>query len=255
MTNSPNRATADFSGSVAMIVGCDETGIWIARDLASRGAAVGLCGNDPGVLEGIAGKIAAEGGKVIAVETDGAGEVSITNAVDRVLTRFGTIDILINNPGVPRAGSLADVSPSELRTSIDANVTTPFFAMQAVIPSMRARRYGRIINIFSLSYLGLPGQVSVSATHAALFGLTRSISLEAAVDGISVNAVAKGDTDGSNVAGDAEKPASQIPVRRMGTAADVAYAVRFFVSPSAKYVTGQTLFVCGGKSAYFSMSA
>jgi len=120
---------------------------------------------------------------------------------------------------------------------------------------MKTRKYGRVINISSLSYLGFQGLSSYAAAKSALFGLTRSLALESARNGVTVNCVAKGDmaTAGMDEA-TIEKCIKAIPVRRMGKPEDVAKAVGFFASDRSPYVTGQTFFVCGGKSIHFSMS-
>ncbi len=255
-TAAETRRTADFSDQVALIAGaCDESGSEIARYLSSRGAAVGLCGANRQALELLAGGIVAEGGNALAAATEGTGPEAIPNAIDRVRSQFGKIDILVNNPSDAAGRSLVELPISEFKKDLDTIVTTSYEFLHEVIPSMREHQYGRIINIYGLPYLGWPAQANLGASYAGIFGLTRSLALETAVDGITVNSVVKGDIAAAGMpAADAEKMANQIPVRRMGTVADVIHAIKFFASPSAKYVTGQTLFVCGGKSAYFSMS-
>ncbi len=245
--------TSDLSGQVALVAGGgDESGTEIARQLSSRGATVALCNVDSKVLELLVGNMGAESGNAIAGTTERVQAMS--NAVSRVRAQLGKIDILVNNAsGADRF--FPKLSVDEFHEALDATVTRSYELLHEAIPAMREKRYGRIINIYGLSYLGWPIQPPLAASYAAMFGLTRSLALETAVDGITVNGVVKGDIAATGLpAADAEKLASEIPVRRMGTAADVAYAVTFFASPSAKYVTGQTLFVCGGKSAYFSMS-
>lgn len=247
-----SAGTADFTGQVVLVVdACDAVGAQIGRAFAARGAAVALCGADADRLERLAGEIAAGGGQAIAV---GATQ-DVAALVMRVQTQFGKIDILVNNPGEMPDGNAADLAVSDFRTNVEAMLTRSFAVLHAVLPGMRARRHGRIVNIFDLAYLGLPGRPSVAAAHGGLFGLTRSVALEAAAEGVTVNAIVQGDIAAADLpAEEAEKRGARIPVKRPGTPADVVHAVGFFVSPAAAYVTGQTLFVCGGKSAYFSMS-
>lgn len=245
---------SEFRNSVALIVGApDDTGTGIARDLASQGAAVGLCGGGRDALESLARDIVAQGGKAIALATEG--QTTISDVVAGVLAKFGKIDILVNNPGELPGRSLLGQSPSEFENDLAVILTTAFGFLREVVPAMRKGQYGRIVNIFGLSYLGLPGRANLGAAYGGVFGLTRSVALELAAAGITVNSVVKGDVARADLpAAEVEKLAGQIPAKRMGTAADVAHAVKFFAAPSTKYVTGQTLFVCGGKSAYFSMS-
>jgi len=252
-TAAETARASDLSNSVAVIAGaCDDCGAGIARYLSSRGAALALCGADRDALDSLVAEIVAAGGQAIVAGSEQS--AAIPDVVDRVRSKFGKIDVLVNNPGEV-AGRSVELPASEFEKSLAAILTTAFGFLHAVVPAMRERRYGRIINVYGLAYLGLPAQANLAAAYAGIFGLTRSVALETAADGITVNSVVKGDIARSNLAAaDADKLAGQIPVKRIGTAADVARAVGFFALPSTKYVTGQTLFVCGGRSAYFSMS-
>lgn len=248
--------SSDFTGQVALIsnVG-DEIGADIARYFASMGAAVGLGGTDRAAMEKLAGEIAAHGGQGIAMASTTAGAEGISETVDRLRTKFGKIDILVNNPGEAASCALPQLSVGDFKQNIDSILTTSFAFLREVVPGMRQRQYGRIINICSLAYLGLPTQANTAAAHAGIFGLTRSVALETATDGITVNSVVKGDIARADLpAADAEKLANRIPVKRLGTTADIVHAVNYFASAATAYVTGQTLFVCGGKSVHFSMS-
>ncbi len=120
---------------------------------------------------------------------------------------------------------------------------------------MRKQGYGRIVNIGSIEYLGLPQTSVYSAAKSSMLGFTRSLSLETAKDKITVNWVVKGTIRQSGISQEEEeKIAAKIPVQRLGTPEDVAGAVCFFAADTSKFITGQTFFVCGGKSLYFSMS-
>ena len=122
---------------------------------------------------------------------------------------------------------------------------------------MREKKHGRIVNVGSIEYLGVPGKANYSAAKSAIFGLTRSLALELAKEGITVNSLVKGDImDPASEMSEEEqaKVAKGIPVQRLGRSDDVAYAACYFASDDSKYVTGQTLFVCGGKSLHSSMS-
>ena len=246
----------DFYGHVALISNvCDDIGAGIARYFASKGALVGLSGANQEALEPLSGEIAAQGGQAFAAASARTGSEGTAEIVDRVRSKFGKIDILVNNPGELASCSLAELTLGDFKQNTDSMLTTSFAFLREVVPGMRARHYGRIINICSLPYLGLPTQASLAASHAGIFGLTRSVALETAADGITVNSLIKGDIAMARLsATDAEKLANRIPVKRLGTAADIVHAIDFFASTTTTYVTGQTLFVCGGKSVHFSMS-
>jgi NAD(P)-dependent dehydrogenase (short-subunit alcohol dehydrogenase family) len=143
------------------------------------------------------------------------------------------------------------------RSLIDCNLTAVFLLTKAVIPIMKEKNYGRIVNLNDFDYLGMPGRSSYSTVKAGIFGLTRALALELAAEGITVNTVVKGEIRASGVDLSEEQLAAaekRLPVGRLGTVDDIAYAVSHFASNSSKYITGQTLFVCGGKSLYASMS-
>lgn len=246
----------DFTGQAVLIANaCDAIGAALGNYFASRGAAVVLCGPDVKSLDALACDITTSGGQVVATAMVSDSTQDIDSAVDQILVRTEKIDILVNNFDDAELRPAADLAVDGFRANIEAMLIKSFRFMHAVLKTMRARRYGRIINIYKLAYLGLPGQASVAAAHAGLFGLSRSIALEAANEGVTVNAVVQGDIGAPDLpAADAKKLGGTVPVKRLGTPADIAYAVGFFASPAASYVTGQTLFACGGKSAYFSMS-
>jgi 3-oxoacyl-[acyl-carrier protein] reductase/2-[hydroxy(phenyl)methyl]-succinyl-CoA dehydrogenase BbsC subunit len=120
---------------------------------------------------------------------------------------------------------------------------------------MRKNSHGRIISIGSLDYLGWQGKANYSAARSAIFGFTRSLALELAKSGITVNYVAKGEIAAAPLSEeDTARIKEVVPVQRAGKPEDVASVVGFFASDASSYLTGQTLFVCGGKSIYFSMS-
>lgn len=248
--------TSDYSGQTVLISNVDdEAGADIARYFASAGAVVGLCGADQAALEMLAGEIGARGGQARLAAIPLAGSEKLAEAIDRACGEFGKIDVLLNNTGELPGRALADLSVNDFEKNNEALLTRLFAFMREVVPEMRRRRYGRIVNVYGLAYLGLPAHVNLAAAYAGIFGLTRAVALETAADGITVNSVVKGDIARANVpADDTERLSSRVPVRRLGTTADIVHAVKYFASTTSSYVTGQTLFVCGGKSAYFSLS-
>jgi len=162
---------------------------------------------------------------------------------------------LVHNAGVIRPALLADVRLDDLDTLVELHLGAAIQLVQAVLPGMRERRFGRIVLISSRAALGAATRTAYSATKAALLGLARTWALELAADGITVNVVAPGpirtDMYRAIVPAGSEQDqrlAASIPVGRIGEAGDVARAVAFFAAPANGFVTGQTLFVCGGSS-------
>ena len=251
---------ASVKNRVALIVGAgDEIGAAIALQLASDGVQLALAGAARDKLEALAERVADRGAKVLAIEVDTTDPASIAACIRRALTQFERIDILVNNAGEVVAKPLRALSAGDVGAAVDTALAAPFHFIREVVSVMQENGFGRIVNISELGYLCLANQANAAAARAGLFGLTRSAALETARDGVTVNTVVKGDiataaTSEAMSEAEKEKLANGIPVKRLGTADDVARAVRFFATDSAKYLTGQTLFVCGGKSAYFSMS-
>jgi len=166
---------------------------------------------------------------------------------------------LVNNAGVGGPLRLEDVNMEAFDRLIQVNLRSAILCAQAFVPVMKSMGKGRIVNITSRGALGKEGRTIYSATKAALIGVTRTWALELGPAGITVNAVGPGPiaTDLFHASNPPESPKTQaiingIPMRRIGTPSDVAHAVRFFLSPEASFITGQTLFVCGGLTAGLS---
>ena len=174
-----------------------------------------------------------------------AGEVAAQYAV-----RF-----LVNNAGVNHTSMLEQATPEELDLAIAVNVRAAMIMSQAFVPGMRAAGFGRIVNISSRAIMGKTGRTVYSAAKAALIGMTRTLCLELASSGITVNAIAPGPVatelfDRGHPPGGEKRQRviDSVPVKRVGTPDDVARAAVFLLSPDSGYITGQTLFVCGGTS-------
>jgi 3-oxoacyl-[acyl-carrier protein] reductase len=171
--------------------------------------------------------------------------------VTEVLERTGRIDFLVNNAGIRRDNLLMRMKESDWDAVLAVNLKGAFNLCKAVIRAMLGARYGRIVNISSVvGLMGNAGQVNYSASKAGVLGLTKSLAREVAAKGITVNAIAPGyiatamtDTLTDSVK---ERFLETIPMRKLGTPEDIAGAVRFLLSDSAAYVTGQVLGVNGG---------
>lgn len=195
-----------------------------------------------------------EHAKLHSLVVDLTDRAATAAAASEVARRF-EVTTLVHNAGVIRPAALADVKLADLDALVELHLGAAIQLVQAVLPGMRERRFGRIVLISSRAALGAATRTAYSATKAALLGMARTWALELAADGITVNVVAPGPirTDmyhGIVAAGSGQdlRLAASIPVGRIGDAGDVARAVAFFAAPANGFVTGQTLFVCGGSS-------
>ncbi len=233
---------------VAIVTGAGQgIGRGIALELAAAGARVVV--ND--VLPERAAAVAAEAGGIAAAGDIGsrAGAEALAGVA---IEAFGQVDVLVNNAGISKDRYLAKMSDEEWDEVLRVNLTAQFLTCRAVVPGMMERRYGRIVNISSRAWLGGVGQANYSASKGGVISLTRTLALELAKFGITANCVAPALVDTPLFQGlpdDArERLSKSVPMGRVGTPADIANAVRFFASERSSYVTGQVLYVCGGRS-------
>ncbi len=180
--------------------------------------------------------------------TDGAAAVAL---VEKIIAEHGQLDVLVNNAGVTKDGLLMRMSEADWDFVIDTNLKGVYNVTKAAIRPMMSQKRGKIINIASVVALtGNPGQANYCASKAGVIGFTKSIAKEIAVRGITVNAVAPGfiETDMTRKLSDTQREAmlALVPLKRAGQPEDIARVVSFLASPSADYVTGQTLVVDGG---------
>ena len=178
-----------------------------------------------------------------------------TAQVARELAAQHAITTVVHNAGIIRPALLADVKLEDLSTLTELHLACAITLVQAALPAMRARRFGRIVLLSSRGALGLATRSAYSATKAGMIGMARTWALELAPDGITVNVVAPGPIrtdmfyDVIEKGSDKEKQiAASIPVKRLGESEDVARAVDFFINAGSGFVTGQVLYVCGGTS-------
>ena len=240
---------SDLKNCVALVTGASRgIGKAVALALAEAGVAVAVNyrerGND---ADAVVEAIRRGGGRAAAFGADVSVSSAVQSMVHDVGNRLGSVDILVNNAGMAAARGLDDITEVDFDHAISANLKSAFLCTQAVLPGMRARRWGRIVNVSSIGARIGAGTVSVAygASKAGLEGLTRGYALRLAQEGVTVNAVAPGlvDTDMGRPLIEAGVT-TRIPVGRAGTGDDIARAVMFLVGNS--YVTGQTIGVNGG---------
>jgi 3-oxoacyl-[acyl-carrier protein] reductase len=248
----PTMLRADLSGQVAVVTGASQgIGRAIAETLAANGATVALVARSAGKLADVAAAIQAAGGKADVFPCDVTQGEAIAGVIEAVVEKLGRLDILVNNAGVTRDTLLPRMSDEEWDDVLTTNLRAPFLFMRAASRPMMSQRYGRIINVSSVSGLiGNPGQANYSASKAGLVGLTRTVAKELAGRKITVNAVAPGfiSSDMTAALGPAlsDEVKKRVPAKRLGEAWEIAEAVLFLAAPSSGYITAQTLVVDGG---------
>ncbi|MCF8090796.1 MAG: SDR family oxidoreductase [Desulfotignum sp.] len=233
----------------------DDIAYAIARKVASKGAKLALLDIDGKNTSDIVARLKEDGIEALGVTGDPADCTGVKQAIGVIMEKYGKIDVLINNSDYFVENDIVETKAQGWYQGAKNNIDPAFFLCREVIPIMRKQSYGRIVNIGSIEYLGLPQTSVYSAAKSSMLGFTRSLALETAKDKITVNWVVKGTIHKSNMSQEQEeKMAAKIPVQKLGTPGDVAGAVTFFAADTSKFITGQTFFVCGGKSLSFSMS-
>ncbi len=236
----------DLNGRIALVTGASRgIGAAVAASLAEAGAAVAVNYRERAAeADAIVAGIKRKGGRAIAAAADASQAAAVARMVDQVTSALGPIDILINNAGIAIIRGIDDLTESEFDRTIAVNLKSAFLCTQAVLPSMRAGKWGRIVNISSLAARG-GGAIGVhyNASKAGMEGLTRGYAARLVKEGITVNAVAPALIETDMMRGRSDLT-SRIPLGRMGRSEEVAQAVLMVLGND--YMTGQTIALNGG---------
>jgi len=252
-------------GQMAIVTGAGSAagiGFAVARGLLQAGAQVAITSTTERIYER-ARELDASGKNVLAIIADLTEEAGAGRIVDMVMERSGRVDVLVNNAGMAQTGrplegkTVRESSYADWCRQIEITLNTAFLMTRAVLPVMTQRKYGRIVNVSSVTgpLVSNRGSAAYGAGKAAMDGMMRAVALETALDGITINGVAPGwietasSTEVERIAG------RHTPIGRAGTPEEVAAAICFLASPAASYITGQSLVVDGGNILQENKSA
>jgi len=247
------RAGKRFEKKVAVVTGAGQgMGKQVVLDLAAEGAKVVVSDIIPDLIEEVQEKIERGGGEGIPVVCDVTSRKQVDRMIHETVDAFGRVDILINNAGLLIPGTIEETSDELIDRTIDINVKGVLYSIRAVTPLMKKQRYGRIVNVSSIT--GKRGDNSTifvyGASKGAVISLTRSAARQLGPFGITVNAIAPHAVMTSLMSyWDEEKKrnvAEQIPVKRLGTVQDMSYLMLFLASDESSYITVETININGG---------
>ena len=242
-----------LQGKVALVTGAaGGIGAATALRFAREGALVAVNDARADGLEAVADDIRKAGAKALVVAGDVTKKADCERLVKAATDAFGRLDILINNAGINRDAMAAKMTEEQWDAVLDVNLKGTFLCAQAALPGMRERAWGRVVNTSSIGSLGNIGQANYAASKAGVIGLTKTLALEYAKYGVTVNAVAPGPVMTSMLAGvpDAirDKIVAQVPVGRIAGPEEIANVHVFLCSDEASFITGQVIFADGGMS-------
>lgn len=254
-TNSSIEQVVEQGRRVALITGAGG-GIGRGLALAFSGAGMRVVVNDidRDAAEACALAVRDEGGEAIVDFSDITRSDQVRKLVGEAVREFGRVDVLVNNAGQIRDGLVHEMSDEKWDAVLNLCLRGAFLCSREVLPGMLERRWGRIVNIASMSYRGNVGQANYASAKAGLVGLTQSVGLEVAAKGITVNCIAPGliRTPATEALPESvrDRLIRVIPAKALGTPGDIAAAALFFASEGARYITRQVLHVSGGHEGF-----
>jgi 3-oxoacyl-[acyl-carrier protein] reductase len=247
-----------FDGRTVLVTGAGRgIGAATAVRFAAEGAAVVVSDLDAEPADAVASQIRAAGGRAIPQMCDVTDRASVEELVQRVVTEFGGLDVLVTCAGVIRDNLIHKMTDADWSLVIDTHVRGTFLCAQAAQRAMVPRRWGKMVFLSSVSALGNRGQVNYAAAKAAIQGMARTLAIELGPFGINVNAVAPGFIETRMTQATAERlgvdygdlkraAAERAPLRRTGLPEDIAGVITFLCSEDASFITGQTIYATGG---------
>ncbi len=240
---------------VALITGsASGMGRQTALRMAEQGAKVVINDLDEDRVGTTVDEFKRAGHSVFGVAADISNKQAVDDMVQQVASQLGRIDILVNNAGMERAGALRKLSEADWDITVQVNLKGTFLCSQAVHGLMVEQKHGRIINIASRAWLGGAGQTPYASAKAGVVGMTRTLALELGKGGVTCNCIAPGlirtPMWDELPEKDQQFLLSRMPTGRLGEPDDIASTVMFLADDKAGYMTGQVLYVCGGRSLY-----
>ncbi|MCB1019729.1 MAG: SDR family oxidoreductase [Bryobacterales bacterium] len=246
--------SSSLEGHVAVITGASKgLGRSMAEALARRGAGVALVARNLELLEQVAEGIRSAGGKAEVIEADVTEEGAVSEVQRQVEESLGVCDILINNAGINNRKAIDEFTLEEWNEILSVNLTGPFLCSRAFVPGMKKKKWGRILNMTSImSHVSLPNRTGYSTTKAGLIGFTKSLALELAPHGVTVNGISPGPfaTEMNKpLLEDPEKNKmflERIPLGRWGQVKEIGALAAFLCSDEAGFITGTDIVIDGG---------